>query len=126
MAGQDDDLRTAKDLLALFQSEFGISSPESSIPIYDAGSPASRKATTDLKHLTAPTAWIDTYYPVLNAPTGQSSLEIVDEEGKTVWTADLAEHVPEDADPIEFKYANAIPPFHGLSKNGTAEVCAVT
>jgi len=58
----------------------------------------------------------------LNAPTGKSTLEILDETGKAVWKADLSEKVPKKgSSPVEYKFANAIPPFHGYSKNGTGQ-----
>jgi N-acetylated-alpha-linked acidic dipeptidase len=122
MAGTEDDLRTAKDLLTIIQTELGILPPKEE-PIFDAGSDASRRATTGIRDLKGPSAWIDTYYPLLNAPTGKSTLEILDDKGKAVWKAHLPEKVPKQgSSPIEYKFANAIPPFHGYSKNGTGQV----
>ena len=125
VAGTDEDFRTAKDLLNLIQSEFGISAAGDfgQLPIFDAGSEASRSATLDIPSLTRPTAWIDTYYPLLNYPNGASTLEILDKEGNATWKAKLPEQVPEDgSSPEEQRFANAIPPFHGYSRNGTARV----
>jgi len=123
IAGTDEDLRTAKDLLAIIQAEFGIpSSKDGEQPIFDAGSEASQKATTGIQDLEGPSAWIDTYYPLLNAPTGKSTLEILDEDGKAVWKADLTEKVPKHGSSHEeYEYADAIPAFHGYSKNGTGQ-----
>lgn len=123
MAGTGDDLRTAKDLLALIQNELSIAVAATEEPIFDAGTEASQAATLGIANLTVPYAWIDTYYPLLNSPTGLSSLEILDADRHVIWSAQLAECVPEHgASPAEYKYANAIPPFHGYSKNGTNSV----
>ncbi len=44
-------------------------------------------------------------------------LEIVDESGIAVWTADLLED-GDPRDPEAHKYRVSIPPWHGLSANG--------
>ncbi|KDQ64387.1 hypothetical protein JAAARDRAFT_166540 [Jaapia argillacea MUCL 33604] len=120
LAGSSQDLITAKAVLSHLTSSLSIpASP--SLPLYAAGSPASRNATLSIPHLTHPTAWIDEYYPVMNTPLDRS-LEIISEDGEVVWKAELEEVVPgggEDADAE--KYAEAVPAFHGLSRGGEAE-----
>ncbi|PPQ63412.1 hypothetical protein CVT24_004922 [Panaeolus cyanescens] len=118
IAGSSEDLLDAKALLHLFQDEFHISKPDQ-VPIYEAGSTESRNAIlslTDKHGPRRPTAWIDTYYPVLNQGISQT-LEILNEDGKVGWTADLLE----DGDPGDedaHKYRLSIPPFHGYSADG--------
>ena len=81
MAGTPGDFATAKDFLALVQAHFGAVAPaaDGGEPIYPAGSAASRNATLSIPHTSAPTAWIDVYYPVMNTPLNHS-VEILDEE----------------------------------------------
>ncbi|KAF9058017.1 Zn-dependent exopeptidase [Panaeolus papilionaceus] len=118
LAGSSEDLLDAKTILHLFQDEFHIHKPEH-LPIYKAGSEESRKATLSLtdKHAPRrPTAWIDTYYPVMNTGLDRS-LEILGEDGNSEWTADLLE----DGDPRDedaHKYKETIPSWHGLSAEG--------
>ncbi|KIM91157.1 hypothetical protein PILCRDRAFT_811656 [Piloderma croceum F 1598] len=119
MAGTRGDFDTAKDFLALLQREFGITSAGCSEPIYPAGSTESRHATLSIPTTTELKAWIDVYYPVLNTPLDRS-LEILGGDGKPAWKANL-EEVVDEADPEAYKYADAIPAFHGLSANGEVE-----
>ena len=120
MAGTPGDLQTAKDFLALLQSELGAVSPSvsstSSEPIFPAGTVESRNATLSIPKLNAPTAWIDTYYPVMNTPLDHS-VEILGDDGEVVWKADL-EEVAEIQDPDAHKYAEAVTTWHGLSRGG--------
>ncbi|KAG6378629.1 hypothetical protein JVT61DRAFT_12899 [Boletus reticuloceps] len=120
VAGSQQDLQDAKDVLSFFQTEFGISST-SVEPIFSAGSRESRQATLGITSgLKSPNAWIDIYYPVMN--TGNSdgiSLEILGQDGDSIWTADLLE----DGDPGDktaAEYKHAIPPWHGLSAGGVS------
>ena len=115
LAGSEGDFQTAKDFLALLQQEFNIGNPDS-IPLFSAGSSASRNATLSIPSLNSPTAWIDTYYPILNTPLDRS-LEILSEDGEAVWKANL-EEVADELDPAANKYADAVPSWHGLSKGG--------
>jgi N-acetylated-alpha-linked acidic dipeptidase len=71
--------------------------------------------------LTKPTAWIDTYYPLLNYPL-ERKLQILDDSGSVLWNADVEERA-EDGDESG-KYAHAVGAWHGLSKGGdvTGEV----
>lgn len=117
MAGTPGDFETAKDFLTLLQTELGISAP-TDIPLFSAGTPESRNATLGITKLHRPTAWIDTYYPVMNTPLDHS-LEIVDDEGNAVWTAAL-EEVADDTDPEAGKYYDAVTTWHGLSRGGSA------
>jgi N-acetylated-alpha-linked acidic dipeptidase len=120
LAGSEADFSDAKVILNLFQTEFGIHPPAKE-PIFSAGTAESRKATL---HATSklskkPSAWIDTYYPVMNTPLDRS-VEILASDGKVVWSADLVE----DGDPLDeeaHQYKNSVPTWHGLSKDGIAE-----
>ncbi|KAF8913770.1 hypothetical protein CPB84DRAFT_1720468 [Gymnopilus junonius] len=118
LAGSSEDSLDAKTILHLLQDEFGIQKSVH-LPIYDAGTPSSRNATILLTTPQAPSlpnAWIDTYYPVLNTGLDQS-LKILNDDGTPAWTADLVE----DGDPRDedaHKYRDAIPPWHGLSREG--------
>lgn len=120
LAGSPEDLQDAKDILSFFQNEFSISS-SSVEPIFDAGSPESREATLSItSNLKSPNAWIDVYYPVMNTGNADGiSLEILEQDGGSIWTADLLE----DGDPGDetaAKYKYAIPSWHGLSAAGEA------
>lgn len=120
LAGSSEDFIDAKVILELFQTEFGIS-PPSTEPIFPAGSSESRAATLHLttRKSNKPSAWIDTYYPVLNTPVDHS-LEILGENNDVVWSADLEE----DGDSLDedaHKYKDSVSTWHGLSKDGTAE-----
>lgn len=120
LAGSSEDFTDAKVILELFQTEFGIS-PPSTEPIFPAGSPESRAATLHLTNRKSykPSAWIDTYYPVLNTPVDHS-LEILGENNDVAWSADLEE----DGDSLDedaHKYKDSVSTWHGLSKDGTAE-----
>jgi N-acetylated-alpha-linked acidic dipeptidase len=56
---------------------------------------------------------------MLNTPLDRS-VEILGKDGKAVWSADLVE----DGDPLDdeaHKYKDAVPTWHGLSRDGTAE-----
>lgn len=118
LAGTAEDFEDAKVILQLFQEQFGIPLPEKE-PIFSAGSPESRKATLDIPSLTSPHAWIDVYYPIMNTPINKS-LEIIDEDGSVIWTAELEED-GDPRDPGAAKYKTAVPTFHGYSKDGEAE-----
>lgn len=120
MAGTDGDYDTALDFLQLVQKEFGIHTHGSLKDfVFDAGSEKSRKATLDIQKLKKPTAWVDTYYPVLNSPLDRS-LEILDDDGQVVWKADIEEVTETELDPDAGKYSDAVPTFHGLSRGGEA------
>lgn len=118
LAGSDEDFKRAKTILELFQSEFGIKQT-SELPIFESGSPESRQATLGITSLKSPSSWIDTYYPVLNTPL-ERTLQILSDDGRPVWSADLVEK-GDERDPEAAKYADAVPTFHGLSKGGEAE-----
>jgi N-acetylated-alpha-linked acidic dipeptidase len=55
----------------------------------------------------------------MNTPLDRS-LEILGEDGKPVWQADLTEHA-DATDPEAGQYADAVPTFHGLSRGGEVE-----
>ncbi|RDX53924.1 Zn-dependent exopeptidase [Lentinus brumalis] len=118
MAGTSGDFETAKDFLKLLQTEFRIKTP-STLPLFSAGTPESRNATLNIPSLKEPSVWIDTYYPVMNTPL-EHSLEILDEDGKAVWTAEL-EEVADQTDPEAGKYYDAVTTWHGLSRGGSAK-----
>lgn len=106
-------------MLELFQTELNIRKPHSE-PIFPAGTPKSRMATISITdpaaHLRGPTAWIDIYYPVMDTPLDRS-VEILDEQGNAVWTADLVED-GDPGDPEAAKYRDYVPTWHGLSRDG--------
>ncbi|KAN0132552.1 hypothetical protein V8E53_009568 [Lactarius tabidus] len=118
LAGSDGDLRTAKYFLDLLQDELSIPKGTDD-PVYPAGSVASRNATLSITNLTKPAAWIDVYYPVLNTPLDRS-LEILGDDGHTVWKAEL-EEVGDELDSDAYSYADSVGAWHGLSKDGEAE-----
>jgi len=121
LAGSSEDFSDAKTILQLFQTHFNIPAPPTE-PIFPAGTPESRKATlglTSSSGLGIPSAWIDIYYPVLNTPLDRS-LDILGEDGQATWSADLVE----DGDPLDedaHKYKDAVPTWHGLSRDGDVE-----
>lgn len=119
LAGSPGDYRTATDFLALLQTELSIEAP-TPLPVFSAGTAESRNATLSISEgLNGPTAWIDTYYPVMNTPLDRG-VEILDEDGEVVWSADLEEQADE-TDPEAGKYKDAVPTFHGLSRGGEAQ-----
>ncbi|KZT12731.1 Zn-dependent exopeptidase [Laetiporus sulphureus 93-53] len=118
LAGSPGDYQTAKDFLELLQTELGIDTPGAE-PVFPAGSAESREATLSITKRKHPTAWIDVYYPVMNTPLDRS-LQILDDDGKPVWTAEL-EEVADETDPEAGKYKDAVPTFHGYSKGGEAK-----
>jgi N-acetylated-alpha-linked acidic dipeptidase len=118
LAGSLEDYDSAKTMLELFQAEFNIDIP-SELPVFSAGTLESRNATLGITSSKTPTAWIDAYYPVLNAPLA-TSLQILGDDGNPVWSADLVEQ-GDERDPEAAKYADAVPTFHGYSKSGEVE-----
>ena len=116
MAGTDGDYDTAIDFLHLLQEELNI--PSSDDPVFKAGSEESRNATLNISKLTKPTAWVDTYYPVLNTPVDHSLEILNDDEDGVIWKASLEEIADSELDPDAQKYAEAVPAFHGLSRGG--------
>ncbi|KAG1736384.1 Zn-dependent exopeptidase [Suillus occidentalis] len=120
LAGAVEDFQDAKDILVLFQSEFGIPTPDTE-PIYPAGSPESREATLSTSSkLSKPAAWVDIYYPVMNTGNADGMVvELLGESDQSIWKADLLE----DGDPRDetaAKYKHSVPPFHGFSAAGEA------
>lgn len=89
------------------------------LPLFAAGTPESRNATLGITELQVPTAWIDTYYPVMNTPLDHI-LEIMDDKGNAVWTANL-EEAADFTDPDAGKYYDAVTTWHGLSRGGSAK-----
>ncbi|KAI5999987.1 hypothetical protein EDD15DRAFT_2527779 [Pisolithus albus] len=120
LASSTEDFQDALDVLSFFQRELGISAPSTN-PIFDAGTPESRRATlsatSTLEH---PSAWVDVYYPVLNTGnTDGISLSILDSDNQPTWTADLLED-GNPGDETAAKYKHTIPPWHGMSAAGEA------
>jgi N-acetylated-alpha-linked acidic dipeptidase len=118
LAGSDNDLQTATAFLSLLQEQLGIDAPKE-LPIFPAGSSASRNATLSINKLTSPTAWIDVYYPVQNTPISHS-LEILYKNGSAAWEAELEEQ-SDGTDEEATKYRTSVPTWHGLSKDGEAQ-----
>ncbi|KAF7289488.1 Zn-dependent exopeptidase [Mycena chlorophos] len=119
VAGSPQSFRDALQMLDIFQEQFEINSPKE-LPVYPAGSRASRWATTGLTSSLLgprdPTAWVDVYYPVLDTGVEQR-LEILGDDGEVSWTADLVEDGdPLDSDAHEFR--DAVPTWHGASADG--------
>jgi len=119
LAGTPGDLDTAKVFLAHLQDELQVSRSCSDNPIYQAGSSESREATLTISSLDKPKAWIDVYYPILNSPLDRS-LEILGDDRKPIWSAEL-EEVADETDPYAFESADAVPAWHGISRGGQAE-----
>ena len=74
------------------------------------------RSTLKIASLKSPNAWIDVYYPVMNTALNRS-LEILDEDGESLWKANLEE----DGDPLDPEaamYKDAVPTWHGLSRDG--------
>ncbi|KAF8138385.1 hypothetical protein EV363DRAFT_1427308 [Boletus edulis] len=118
LAGTPRDLETAKDFLAHLQQELCIDH-DSELPIYAAGSVEAHAATLNISAYTHPTAWINTYYPILNSPLDHS-LEILGEDGNPIWTAQL-EEVSDGTDPDATEYATSVLAWHGISRGGEAQ-----
>lgn len=114
LGGSPADFEQAKSILKIFQDELGISHG-SKIPLFDAGSVESQTSTLGIVNATAPRAWIDTYYPILNTPL-ERELQVIGEDGTVAWNADV-EEVGDVADPAG-KFAKTIGAWHGLSKAG--------
>ena len=117
LAGSKADFEDAKVILKLFQEEFGISAP-SELPRFPAGTAASRESTLNIAQLTKPAAWIDEYYPVMNIGK-EVGLEILGDNERAVWTADLTED-GDPRDPEAAQYRDSVPSWHGFSADGEA------
>lgn len=115
LAGSKTDYDTAVGVLEATQKYLGITPPVRT-PVYSAGTPESRDATLNIPFAEKPFAWIDKYFPVLNTPLDRH-LEILDENGNVAWKANL-EEVADQADEDAHKYFDAVPAWHGLSKDG--------
>ncbi|KAG9124461.1 hypothetical protein FRC07_011553 [Ceratobasidium sp. 392] len=113
-AGSEGDYDSAVELLHTFQSHLGINPPKHSM-VFEAGSPDSRQATLSIPNITAPTAWIDTYYPLLDAPS-ERRLEILGDDGSVLWSADLEEKF-EPGDPAG-EWHDSLGAWHAFSKSG--------
>ena len=115
LAGSKTDYDTAVDILKTTQQHLGITSPDQ-VPVYSAGTFESRNATLNIPFADKPFAWIDKYFPVLNTPLDRH-LEVLDENGNVVWKANL-EEIADQTDEDAHKYFDAVPTWHGLSKDG--------
>ncbi|KAG8988073.1 hypothetical protein FRB90_002974 [Tulasnella sp. 427] len=114
LGGSPADFEQAKSILKIFQDELGIHQG-SKLPLFDAGSVESQTSTLGIVNATAPRAWIDTYYPILNTPL-ERELQIIGDDGNVAWNADV-EEVGDIADPAG-RFAKTIGAWHGLSKAG--------
>lgn len=115
MAGSKTDYDTAVGVLKAIQTHLGITPPDQT-PVYSAGTPESRGATLNIPSADKPFAWIDKYFPILNTPLDRQ-LEILDDDGSVAWKAEL-EEVMDQTDEDAHKYFDAVPAWHGLSKDG--------
>ncbi|KDQ16710.1 hypothetical protein BOTBODRAFT_106746 [Botryobasidium botryosum FD-172 SS1] len=113
LAGSTNDYVSAIIQLQLFQNEFNIT-PPSELPVFEAGSPESRRATLGIGSLAGPSAWVDTYYPLLDTPL-ERKLEIL-HDGQVAWSADLEEKEYDEDDAGQ--YAHMIPAWLAFSKEG--------
>ncbi|KAJ7044603.1 Zn-dependent exopeptidase [Mycena alexandri] len=135
LAGSEGDLKTAKDFLNIFQTEFGLESA--------ASEPISRPALPSLKMQPIPSQrpstlgrgvrpefiyhsllrmnshLVDVYYPVMNTPLDRS-LQLLDGDGEIIWEAEL-EEVADDTDPDAGEHYTDVPTFHGLSAAGDVQ-----
>ncbi|KAF7317867.1 Zn-dependent exopeptidase [Mycena kentingensis (nom. inval.)] len=122
VAGSAQSHIDALQILEIFQEHLGAAPPSGGLPVYDAGSKESRWATLGLTSRLGPrkpTAWVDTYFPVMDTGKEQR-LEILDVDGKVEWTAELGE----DGDPLDpdaHKYRDAVPTWHGASGDGDVQ-----
>lgn len=119
LGGSPADFEQAKSILKIFQDELGISH-NSKLPLFDAGSVESQSSTLGIVNATAPRAWIDTYYPILNTAL-ERELQIIGDDGTVAWNADV-EEVGDVADPAG-RFAKTVGAWHGLSKAGDVTVC---
>lgn len=115
LAGSKTDYDTAVGVLEATQKHLRIAPPDQT-PTYSAGTPESRNATLNIPFSEKPFAWIDKYFPVLNTPLDRH-LEILDEDGNVAWKANL-EEVVDQTDEDAHKHFDAVPTWHGLSKDG--------
>lgn len=114
LAGSDNDYASALSMLTFYQDSFSINSASTNsdtLPIYKAGSPESRNAILNLSSQTDPSAWIDTYFPILNTPSSSPLIQLLGENGEAIW-----EGTGEDGS--ECGTLSGTPAFHGLSKPG--------
>ncbi|KAF9068546.1 hypothetical protein BDP27DRAFT_1421735 [Rhodocollybia butyracea] len=121
LAGSQQDYTDALSMLEFFQEELGIASPHEQ-PISNAGTPKSRARTIALTSRLGPrkpTAWVDVYYPLLDTPLDRS-LDIVDDAGNSLWSADLRED-GNAGDEDAAKYRDFIPAWLGLSGHGEGQ-----
>ncbi|CAE6386040.1 unnamed protein product [Rhizoctonia solani] len=118
LAGTENDYNSSVQQLEVFRKYFGIKSASKYLPVFDAGSKESRQAVLSIPNITEPTAWIDTYYPLLNFPD-QRKLEILNKDGTPFWSANV-EETPAEGDPAGQWY-NTIGAWHGLSKGGDVQ-----
>ncbi|CAE6426887.1 unnamed protein product [Rhizoctonia solani] len=118
LAGTANDYYSSVQQLEAFRKHLGIKSTSKSLPVFDAGSEESRQAILSIAHTTEPTAWIDTYYPLLNYPK-ERKLEILNEDGTPFWSANV-EEAPAEGDPAGQWY-DTIGAWHGFSKGGDVQ-----
>ena len=115
LAGSKTDYDTAVGVLEATQRHLGITPPDQA-PVYSAGTPQSRNATLNIPFADKPFAWIDKYFPILDTPLDRH-LEILGTDGNVAWKANL-EEVVDQTDEDAHKYADAVPVWHGLSRDG--------
>lgn len=78
--------------------------------VFDAGSAESQRMIRTPSE--GPRIWVDTYYPVMNAPVGREVSILLPNSSTVQWTAVLREDILEE-DPSS-KFRDAVPVFHGL------------
>lgn len=117
IAGSVGDLKSAKIVQKQWQHLLGI--PAHVNKFYDAGTKQSRRAFERIG--STPSVHIDTYYPLLNWPTGGSSLSLYDQSGEVVYKASLKE-VAVAGDRTSVNGSIDVPSFHGYSKASNADL----
>lgn len=117
MAGTGNGLLSALLLKSEYERFLGLPVSGPDERVYPAGSPENQAAVRSLVHDDLePSVWVDTYYPIMNAPVSRSVEIINDDTGAVEWRAKLREDIVE-GDPTSID-RDEIPVFHGLSASG--------
>ena len=119
MAGEPNDLDSARNLVTEWSELLGIPTVNATEFMFDAGTEESREFmqhSPPMSAREAPRVWADTYSVWLNQPV-KASLSLMDERGNDFWTANLDEDVLSD----DATSAQGRPAFHGFSASGNAK-----
>lgn len=117
MAGTGNGLLSALLLKSEYERFLGLPVSGPDEKVYPAGSPENQAAVRGLVHDDVePSVWVDTYYPIMNAPVSRSVEILNDDTGAVEWRAKLREDIVE-GDPTSID-RDEVPVFHGLSASG--------